>query len=53
MTVALVIFIASLVLALPAMSAEVHDASGITRVGGYLLVVSIAFLFLAIAGEPL
>jgi hypothetical protein len=39
MTVALVIFIASLVLALPAMSAEVHDASGITRVGEYLLIV--------------
>jgi hypothetical protein len=39
MTAALVVFIASLVLALPAMSAEVRDASGITRVGDYLLIV--------------
>jgi hypothetical protein len=39
MTAALVVLIASLVLSLPAMSAEVRDASGITRVGDYLLIV--------------
>jgi hypothetical protein len=39
MTAVLVVLIASLVFALAAMSAEVRDASGITRVGDYLLIV--------------
>ena len=39
MIAALVVLTASLVFAFPAMSAEVHDASGITRVGEYLLLV--------------
>jgi hypothetical protein len=39
MTAAFVLLIAGLVFAIPAMSAEVRDASGITRVGDYLLIV--------------
>jgi hypothetical protein len=39
MTVTLVLVTASLVFAFPVMSAEVHDASGITRVGDDLLIV--------------
>jgi hypothetical protein len=39
MTVTLILVTASLVFAFPAMSAEVHDASGITRVGDDLLIV--------------